>query len=41
MSLLHVAPTADVIAHEMSEDCGCLPWAADGVITHNAWDGRE
>lgn len=45
----HVIPTADLIEHEETTRCGCLPHVelvpgahglAGCVVTHAAWDGR-
>lgn len=49
MASYHVTPVDDLLAHEDSEDCPCLPFiepietdeGVDYLITHNAWDGRE
>jgi len=47
---LHVHPLADLIEHELTEDCPCGPRAqreerADGsdgwLLIHSALDGRE
>ena len=49
MSIVHVEPVADLLAHEDGDDCACLPYVEpvprdDGsmgwLVTHNAWDGR-
>ena len=37
----HVIPVADLIGHQESELCGCLPRIEDGVYIHNSFDGRE
>lgn len=41
----HVLPTNDLVEHETSEDCVCIPkvtFLTDGkVVTHNSLDGRE
>ena len=45
-----VVPTADVIEHELSDGCACLPRhervpRADGsdgwIRIHHSWDGRR
>lgn len=49
---IHVVPTNDVVLHEQTEECACVPrteacLGPDGVVTHywlvthSAWDGRE
>lgn len=46
---VHVTPRADLIAHELTDDCPCGPHTqhvpdpeGDGwVIIHNSLDGRE
>lgn len=47
---VHVMPHADVIGHEVTEDCPCGPFAelcetADGpdgwIYVHHSLDGRE
>lgn len=49
-SVVHVEPVNDLIAHEDSDGCPCLPVVEpvpceDGsmgwLIVHNSWDGRE
>jgi len=46
----HVIPVADLIGHEASEECACVPQArlvtlADGsdgwLLVHHSLDGRE
>lgn len=37
-----VWPLDDLYAHQpMSEHCPCNPFWDDGVLVHNAFDGRE
>lgn len=40
----HVVPRGDLLEHETSEDCACLPQTlpTEGgfVVVHHAWDGR-
>ena len=47
---VHVEPIGDLIEHEDSAECPCLPTVEpvkrdDGsvgwLVVHNAWDGRE
>lgn len=49
---IHVVPINDVVFHEQSEECACLPQTEpclnnDGtvthywLVTHGAWDGRQ
>lgn len=46
---IHVEPINDLIAHEDSDECACLPTTEliqtdhgdEYLIVHNAWDGRE
>lgn len=35
---LHVMPTME---DHLFVDCPCHPAAADGIVTHNSFDGRE
>jgi hypothetical protein len=37
----HVIPCEDIRSHEESEKCWCKPNDEEGVIVHNALDGRE
>jgi hypothetical protein len=50
VSLLHVHPSADLVEHDLTEDCACGPRAQpvpceDGsmvwLIVHASLDGRE
>lgn len=45
MNELHVVPTDDLIQHEDSESCVCMPtpeFAPGGVVlVHHSLDGRE
>lgn len=45
MSQVHVQPVGDLIEHEDTDDCACLPTSVptEGgfVVVHNAWDGRR
>lgn len=36
-----VTPVNDIRPHIDSEHCHCQPRIADGVLTHNAFDGRD
>lgn len=37
-----VYPLDDLYPHRsMSEDCPCNPFWEDGILVHNAFDGRE
>lgn len=36
----HVTPINDLLPHR-DDDCPCSPAVTDGVVVHNAWDGRE
>lgn len=49
---MHVEPNNDLLVHERSEECACLPQVEAMVdnngdltpwwmVSHNAWDGRE
>lgn len=43
---VHVFPVNDLLDHEGSDTCVCVPWIVIGktfkyMIVHNAWDGRE
>lgn len=47
---MHITPTADLVEHELNEDCLCGPQTegikrTDGTIgwlyTHHALDGRD
>lgn len=49
---IHVVPDFDLISHELTEECACLPRTEtilddEGelcdhwLVTHAAWDGRE
>lgn len=43
---VHVFPIEDLLAHEGSDDCVCVPFIKihktfKYLIVHNAWDGRE
>jgi hypothetical protein len=49
MTTVHVIPMDDLLAHENTEECACLPVTEpvptpDGgvgwLVTHSAWDGR-
>ena len=49
VTIIHTVPVADLLAHEDSDACACLPYVepvprADGsmgwLVTHTAWDGR-
>lgn len=46
---LHVMPIDDVLLHEDTDDCPCLPvtepvpgrdGSIDWMVSHHAWDGR-
>lgn len=38
----HVIPVDDLRVHHESEDCWCKPVVnVDGIVVHNAADGRE
>jgi hypothetical protein len=40
--LLHVIPLNDLMVHHESTTCPCNPQQnEDGVVVHNAFDGRE
>lgn len=39
-SVPHMVPLDDLQPH-LYEDCPCRPELADGVTTHNSFDGRE
>lgn len=41
MELIHVIPLNDTHDHQQSERCHCEPRIEDGVVIHNAFDGRE
>lgn len=46
MSVIHVEPVNDLIAHEDSDECPCGPSVefvefGGVVIAHNSLDGRE
>lgn len=42
MTEVHVYPHEDLVIHELSKDCACIPEILEsGVISHNSWDGRE
>jgi hypothetical protein len=38
---LHVIPMGDLREHEATAACWCVPVEDDGVVVHNALDGRE
>lgn len=38
---IHVMPSDDLREHIMSLTCWCYPEDDEGVIIHNALDGRE
>jgi hypothetical protein len=38
---MHVLPLSDLREHEVSLECWCGPVEDDGVVVHNALDGRE
>ncbi len=44
-SVMHVVPKGDLIEHELSDDCVCLPdprFTEGGlVLVHHSLDGRE
>jgi hypothetical protein len=37
----HVYPLGDLREHYASLECWCVPVEDDGVVVHNALDGRE
>ena len=38
----HVTPTNDLKEHRADMSCPCKPVdTMDGLVVHNAWDGRE
>ena len=39
--LAHVLPVEDAREHETSFDCWCGPRVEEGMVIHNADDGRE
>jgi hypothetical protein len=45
VTTLHVHPLGDVIAHEMSDDCPCVPEqrpvTGGWLAVHHSLDGRE
>lgn len=49
MSRVHVIPVGDLIIHDASDDCVCVPRAElvqgdqgdEWVMVHNSLDGRE
>lgn len=41
MSDVHVIPLNDYREHEETTECWCNPAHDDGVVVHNALDGRE
>jgi hypothetical protein len=38
---MHVLPLSDLREHEVSLECWCDPVDDDGIVVHNALDGRE
>ena len=38
---IHVIPINDLMIHHESADCPCSPKILEGVVVHNAVDGRE
>jgi hypothetical protein len=38
---IHVIPISDLMVHHESLNCPCNPQEVDGVIIHNAFDGRD
>lgn len=37
----HVIPLEDLREHDRAEGCWCRPDLDNGMVTHNALDGRE
>ena len=39
--ITHVVPQVDLLEHELTLDCWCLPSLEGGTVVHNSKDGRE
>jgi hypothetical protein len=38
---IHVIPNNDLIEHEVSNKCWCIPLIEEGVVSHRSLDMRE